>query len=166
MISIPNILNYKPFYIQTDKDGLARNTIEWGLVAKTNPYPLLPVPKEPYKNEWFDENGHDEYNEKMYYEPIEFSVSFYIKAYDSSNETAEVSIRKSIDEFFALIGQGEFRIFDSYNGIGRRKVRYAGFEEEEFKRKDDWARAIFSVKFKVNDPVTRMVLRSGSIKEE
>ena len=166
MISVPNIANYKPFYIQTDSDGLARNTIEWGLIAKTNPYPLLPVPKEPYKNEWHDENGDDEYLAKTYFESIEFSVSFYIKAYDSDGETAEASIRKSIDEFFSLIKQGEFRIYDSYNGVGRRKVRYAGYSEEEFYRKDNWARAIIEIKFKVNDPTTRMVMKTGSIKEE
>lgn len=166
MISVPNIVNYKPFYIQTNNDGLARNTIQWGLVAKTNPYPLLPNPKEPYKNDWHDENGDDEYNKKMYFEPIEFSVSFYIKAYDSTGESAEESIRKSVDDFFSLIREGEFRIYDTYNGIGRQKVRYAGYEEEEFTRRDDWARAIFQVKFKVNDPVTRMVLKTGSIKAE
>lgn len=165
MIHIPEIVNYKPFYIQADADKEARDTREWGLVSKVNPYPLLPKPKAPHNNKWNDEHGDDEWNERMYYESFEFSVSFYIKAYDSDEGTAEQVIREKVDSFFEKIRQGEFLIYDSYNGIGRRKVRYAGYSEEEFKRRKDYARAIFTITFKVNDPVTRMVIKDGKIVE-
>ena len=57
----PNIPDYKPFYIQCEDDASAKNTAtEWGLVAKTNPYPALPDPKEPYKNDFADEDGEEE----------------------------------------------------------------------------------------------------------
>lgn len=166
MIYIPEIVNYKPFFIQAESDSVARDTTEWGLVAKVNPYPLLPTPKAPFKNEWHDENGDDEWCEKMYYEPIEFSVSFYIKAYDSASETAEEIIRNKMDEFFSLIREGEFKVFDSYNGIGRRKVRYAGYSEDSFLRRRDWARAMFQITFKANDPITRMVMLNNKIVEK
>lgn len=166
MVYIPDIVDYKPFYIQAESDSVAKNTIEWGLVAKVNPYPLLPNPKQPYSNSWNDENGDDEWCEKMYYESIEFTVSFYIKAFDSEGKTAKELVRNQIDDFFAYIRDGEFRIYDSYNGIGRRKVRYAGYEEDQFISRNDWAKAIFSIKFKVNDPVTRMVLSNKSIVEK
>ena len=67
----------------------------------------------------------------------EFSVSFYIKAYDSDEGTAEQVIREKVDSFFSHIRQGEFAVYDAYNGIGRlqEKVRYAGYTEEEFKKK-------------------------------
>ena len=166
MIRIPDIVDYKPFYIQTEDDSVARDTTEWGLIAKVNPYPLLPNPKEPYKNEWKDENGDDEWCEHMRYESIEFSVSFYIKAFDSPAGTAEEVIREKVDEFFALIRNGQFKIYDSYNGIGRKKVRYAGFSEDSFIRRRNWARAIFQVSFKTNDPITRMVMYDGAIVEK
>lgn len=165
MIHIPDIVDYKPFFIQTESDTMARDTTEWGLVAKVNPYPLLPNPKDPYKNEWLDENGDDEWCEELYYQPIEFSVSFYIKAFDSPSGTAEEVIRDSVDAFFALIRNGQFKVYDSYNGIGRKNVRYAGYSEDSFKRRKNWARAIFNVNFKVNDPITRMVFYNGSIEE-
>lgn len=165
MIHIPDIVNYKPFLIQRDGDAVASDTMQWGLVAKVNPYPLLPTPKEPFKNEWMDENGDDEWVETMHYQSIEFSVSFYIKAYDSDEGTAEQVIRERVDQFFSVIRQGEFSVYDSYNGIGRRKVRYAGYSEEGFKRRTGYARAIFSITFKVNDPVTRMVIKDGKIVE-
>lgn len=163
MAYIPEIVDYKPFFIQTESDTVARNTTEWGLIAKTNPYPLLPNPKDPYKNDWHDENGDDEWVEKMYYQPIEFEVSFYVKAYETGSESAEIVLRKQIDNFFSLIRTGEFKIYDSYNGVGRQRVRYAGYSEEDFTKRGNWARAIFQIKFKVNDPITRMVMSNNSI---
>lgn len=163
MVYIPKILDYKPFYIQVDGSSVARDTTEWGLIAKVNPYPLLPNPKDPYKNEWFDEHGDDEWCDKMFYQPIDFSVSFCVMAYDTPNKTAEVLIREAIEDFFSLIREGQFKIFDSYSGIGRQKVRYAGYSEEEFKRRGDKAHAIFEIHFKANDPITRMGLVNGQI---
>ena len=166
MVYIPDIVDYKPFYIQAEGDSIARDTTEWGLVAKTNPYPLLPNPKQPYKNEWHEEHGDDEWLNEMYYESMEFSVSFYIKAFDSPAGSAEEIIRDKVEDFFSLIKQGSFKVYDAYNGLGRQKVRYAGYTEDSFKRKDNWARAIFQITFKINDPITRMVLYNGSIVEQ
>lgn len=163
MAYIPEIVDYKPFFIQTESDTAARNTAEWGLIAKANPYPLLPNPKEPYKNEWHDKDGDEEWVEKIYYESIEFEVTFYIKAYSTSQNKAEYILRKQIDDFFSLIRAGEFKIYDSYTGIGRQNVRYAGYSEESFIERGNWARAIFKIKFKVNDPITRMVMSNNSI---
>ena len=123
MAYIPDIVGYRPFYIQTESDSVAIDTTEWGLVAKVNPYPLLPNPKEPYKNEWNGENGHQEWCDVMYYEPIEFSISFYIKTFDEEGTTAEHVLRNAVNAFFLKIKNKEFRIYDSYNGIGWDKVR-------------------------------------------
>lgn len=166
MIYVPKIADYKPFYIQAEKDTKAIDTLEWGLLARSNPYPLLPKPKQPYKNEWFDEHGDQEYVAEMYYESIEFSVSFYAKAYDSEGVTAEEIIRQQIEAFFSKINKGEFKIYDSYTGLGRQKVRYAGYEEESFVRRKDWARAIFTISLKVNDPITRVKLENGVLVTE
>lgn len=166
MVYVPDIIDYKPFYIQTDADTVAIDTTEWGLVAKTNPFPVLPKPKEPYKNEWLDKDGDDEYNTRMHYEAFEFSVSFYVK---TLGENAEKTLLSQVEEFFAKIKEGEFMIYDSYTGLGRQKVRYAGFDEEEYKRRfkrtSSWARAIFSITLKVNDPITRIVMSGGKLVE-
>ena len=166
MIYIPKIADYKPFYIQTESDSAAIDTTAWGLLAKSNPYPLLPSPKGPHKNEWFDENGDEEYVEEMYYESIEFSVSFYVKAYDSNGVSAEEAIRQQTESFFSKIRRGEFKIYDSYTGLGRQKVRYAGYKEDSFIRRKDWARAIFTISLKVNDPVTRLKLENNVLVAE
>lgn len=168
MAYIPDIINYKPFYIQTDVEEGAINTTQWGLVAKSNPFPALPTPKEPYKNEWLDEDGDDEYNAEMHYESFEFEVTFYVK---TIGEDAESILVSQTRQFFEKIRNGEFMIFDAYTGLGRRKVRYAGYSEESYKHmkesdsSKDWARAIFNITFKVNDPITRIKFQRGKLVE-
>lgn len=162
MAYIPDIIDYKPFYIQTNEDEVAIDTTEWGLVAKSTPFPILPTPKEPYKNQWLDEDGDDEYNERMYYESFEFDVAFYVKTLGTD---AEQVLRRQIESFFTKIRHGEFKVFDSYTGLGRRRVRYAGYAEHEFKKADTWSRAIFNVTFKVNDPITRITMDKGKLVE-
>lgn len=166
MAYLINISDYKPFYIQTDADATAIDTMrEWGLVTKTNPYPALPTPKEPYNNEFKDEDGDDEYNVQLHYEAFTFDVQFFVKAYAVTGKDAVTVLRGQMSAFFDHIRNGEFKVYDSYTGLGRRKVRYAGYEEGEFKARDDWARLIFTVTFKVNDPSTFMRLQDNKITE-
>lgn len=155
--------NYKPFYIQTTNDTSAHDTTEWGLIAKTNPYVALPDPKDCYKNDWKDEDGDDEYNAQIHYKAFTFDVKFIVKTFDTQSDTAEKVMRGQLDTFFAKIKQGEFKIYDAFNGLGRQKVRYAGYKQDDFRRCDNWARSIFTITFKVNDPITRMKLNNGSI---
>lgn len=152
---------YRPFLIQGASDTSAKDSLaEWGLVAKSFPFKVLPAPKEPYKNEWYDEDGDDEYNSQMFYESYEISVDFLMSA-----QTSE-EIVLSMKSFFNYIRNGEFMIFDTYSQIGRRGVRYAGYEENAFKyREGGVCYAIFSVRFKVNDPVT-FIYKNGNVLEE
>lgn len=166
MAYIPDIIGYKPFYIQTSVDDVAIDTTQWGLVAKSNPFPILPTPKAPYKNDWKDENGDDEYTKEMYYESIEFSVSFYIKTFATVEKTAETILREQMRAFFEKVSQGEFMTYDSYTGVGRKKVRYAGYDEDQFVSRKNWSKAVFTVKFKANDPITSIVLKDGKLVEE
>lgn len=170
MAWLPYISNYKPFYIQTETDLAAWSTGVYGLVAKSNPYPALPEPKDPYKNDFHDENGDDEYTAAMRYKSFTFKVKFYVKTFDvvTNNvvtKTATEALREQIASFFNLIKNGEFKVYDSYTGLGRQKVRYAGYDEEDnaFLARDNWARLIFSVTFKVNDPITAMAFSNGVI---
>lgn len=166
MVYIPDIVNYQPFYIQTDADEVAIDTTSWGMVAKSNPFPAIPTPKEPYRNEWLDEDGDEEYNSQMHYEAFTFDVQFYVK---TKGDKAEKTLMSQIDSFFNKIKQGEFMIYDAHTGLGRKKVRFAGFDSSEYKRRykatSDWARAIFTVTFKVNDPITRITLSGGKLVE-
>ena len=154
------ISGYKPFYIQRVNSSTVVDTREeWGLVAKSNPYPALPNPKEPYSNNWLDEDGLDEYTDHIFYEPIEFSVSFYVKAFQEGNTPAANVLRGWLNDFFDFIRDGDFRTFDSYTGVGYRKVRFNGYDEDSFRARGSWAAATITVKFKANDPTTKMYLK-------
>ena len=160
-ISNPDIPNYKPFYIQYPDGGvsyIADTRQMWGFIAKTNPYPALPSPKEPYKNSWPDQNGDDEYITNMYFEAFEFDVQFYIRA------TTVEDIRSALSSFFNAIKGKEFMVYDTATGLGRRKVRYAGYKEERSPiLQGGYARCIFTITFKVNDPTTFMKYQNGMI---
>lgn len=163
MTYIPNILDYKPFYIQTSADQMAIDTTYWGMVAKTNPLTAMPDPKDPYKNDWKDEDGVEEYVGRIYYKPIEFEVEFFVKTYDEGGVSSITLLNQQMNQFFEKIRNGEFMVYDSYTGIGRQKVRYAGYSEESFKARDKWSRAIFKIKFVANDPISKVVLSNGKL---
>ena len=163
MAYVPEIVDLKPFYIQASFDSTAKDTTSWGLVPRVNPYKLMPNPKNPYKTEWFDQDGDSEYTAKIYYEAMEISVGFYIKAYSTEESSAISKIRDQVGSFFSYIQNGEFKIYDSYTDLGRQSVRYAGYEEGTFKSRKDWASATFTVKFKINDPMTRVILKNGAL---
>lgn len=160
-INNPAIHNYKPFYIAGNSDSsTVKDTLaDFGLIAKTNPYPALPKPKEPYKNDWHDGHGDDEeIGDSLYMESFEFKVEYYVRAIGS---TAVTDVRGAIDSFFAFIKSNFVRYYDSFTGIGYKDVRYAGYEEQMFHVTtngdgNNVARCVFTVTFKVNDPVTRM----------
>ena len=171
-VFVPVMRDYKPFYIQTTETleseepvVTCHDTTKWGLVAKTNPYPALPTPKEPYRNEWPGEDGDDEYTAQMHYEAFEMQVGFYVKCFDSGTQKAVEVLYSQLNSFFSTIRQGEFEVFDSYTGLGFRKVRFAGYGEEELLARGDWAKLTFTATFKVNDPVTRMIYNGSSITE-
>jgi hypothetical protein len=167
IVNIP-IANYKPFYIQYGENAVATDTkAAWGMVAKTNPYPLLPSPKATYKNDWKDEDGDDEYTEHLYYEAFEMEVEFYMKAEASTSSTAVADLYASARSFFNAVREGTFKVFDAYTGIGFQGVRYAGcdFGDAAFKERGGTATTMFTVKFKVNDPTTVMVMSNGAIVE-
>ena len=162
---IPIIAHYHPFYIQSDTDALALDTAaNWGMVAMTNPYSILPKAKTPYKTSWLDEDGDDEYAGELYFEAQEISVKFYVKTYDTGGVSAQEVMNTQLRNFFAKIKSGQFRIYDSDSRIGRQKVRYVDYAEEGKRIEGDgWVVARFTVRFKVNDPVTMMVMSNGSI---
>lgn len=155
---VPNIQDYKPFYIQAATDATAWDTRDYGLVAQTQPYPDNIEIKEPYKNEWFDENGDDEYVSETYVKPMEIEVKFYIKTLAATNTAPIDTLNTQKANFRAKIKSGYFKIYDSWQKIGFQKVRFVRDSVEQRDIDNNTAWMIFSVTFKVDDPVTRMSL--------
>ncbi len=160
-IDNPTVPNYKRFYIQHGSNQTASDTLAaWGFLAKSTPYSALPKPKDPYRNEYLDRDGDDEFVESMSYSSFEFDVQFYIRA---TGQSAAVDIRSRMAAFFSAVKEGEFMVYDEYTALGRRKVRYAGCKEEDFRERSGTARCIFTITFKCNDPSTFMTMEGGAI---
>lgn len=173
MLYVPPIRDYKPFYIQVGTAQTATDIKDtYSVVVKTHDYPSHRKPKEPYKNDWKDENGDDEYTAEMYYEAFTFKAECVMLA---SGATARTDLRNGIREFQdALVG--EFKVFDSWTGFGFQKVRLSQFQmpsdgnfdvfyikNPTTRVRTEYARVIFTVEFKVNDPVTDMIMDEGAI---
>ncbi len=70
--------------------------------------------------------------------------------------TANTQIRNFIRY---LAENGSFSIYDTYTKIGRQHVRYVSYSENVFYRRDgENDIVVFSVKLKVNDPITEIIL--------
>ena len=160
---VPAISNYKPFYIQNGTDSAAWDTTTYGLVAQTQPFPDNYEVKEPYKNDWHDENGDDEYVSAMRRKAFEFTVKFYVKAYPTTGQNAKTAIQVlngQLADFRGKIIPGEFSVWDSWQDKGFQKVRFVKDNVELREIVDDkhgnslYAWVIISITFKVNDPST------------
>lgn len=140
----------------------------WGMVAKSNPLPALPAPKDPWSTDWKDEDGLDVWADSMVYDPVEFSVAFWVKAYADGGETASAVLLGQLRGFFDTVRSGHFMTYDSYTGVGFREVRYAGADVDGLSdmslvARGDWAKTVLTVKFIADDPVTRVALSGGSL---
>lgn len=163
---IPPISDYKPFYIQAATDVTAWDTTTYGLIAQTQPFPDNCEVKDPYKNDWLDEHGDEEYVAVMRRKAFEFTVKFYIKAYPvtGASPMSAIAVLNGLrDGFRSKLIPGEFKVWDSWQEKGFQKVRFVKDNVEDREITDDYAWMIFSVTFKVNDPATAMRYSGNSI---
>jgi hypothetical protein len=81
-------------------------------------------------------------------------------AYKGDVNTANTSIQSFLDYLTGRDGTGaEMMVYDTYTRIGRQHIRYVGVDEDVFHRQDESGDiVVFSVTFKVNDPVTHITL--------
>lgn len=154
---VPAIKDYKPFYFQTDSDASAWDTRDYGMIVQEQPFPDNYEAKEPYKNTWHDENGDDEYTDAMFRKAFEYTLKLFIQA----GTIEEVNTLR--DAFRAKIKSGSFKIWDSWQKRGFASVRFVSDKVENRRITDDFARMIFSLTIKVNDPSTVVSFSNGSI---
>lgn len=154
---VPTIRNYKPFYIQTESDASAWDTRDYGMIVQEQPFPDNYEVKEPYKNDWLDEDGDDEYTAIMPRKAFEHTIKLFIQADTISQlNTLRESFRNKIKS-------GSFKIWDSWQERGFASVRFVSDSVESRRITDDFARMIFSLTLKVNDPSTPVSFENNII---
>ena len=166
-ILIPNIANYAPFYIQRGTDNAALNIQStYGVTIMVHEYPSKRRVKEPYKNDWKDRDGDDEWNTALNYEAFTLTLKCVIFTNNADAGTSRAELKTAVRAFQNAIKDGEFKIYDDWTKVGFQKVRLEEFpeiREGDFDELDGRCRLIFDVVLKVNDPTTEMTLSSGSI---
>lgn len=153
----------KPYAIlfkkMNDDDALVVDTLDdWGIVCKDFPFKLYGEAKELPSNGWKDEDGDDEYIPKeLKIAAYEVDVEF---AYKGDMNTANTEIRGFLDYLTGRGGTGaELMVYDTYTKIGRQGVRFVSVDDDVFYRQEDSGDVVvFAVTFKVNDPVTDIIL--------
>ena len=138
-----------------------RNLSNWDIVVLGMPLKIRSEAKEPYKNDWPDEHGDEEWDGSLFMQAFELEITFGVKAIWVNTTLPELK------GFIDWLDNGEFMFWSEYGNFGRQHVRYAGYDEDatlwKGKKRTTLDRAPsdfnewilrFKLKFKVNDPVT------------
>lgn len=168
MLYVPPIRGeYHPFYIQLSGSNSAVDIKStYSVIIKTHDYPSFRKPKDPYNNDWYDENGDDEYTAQMYFQAFTFKAQCVMFAKGQTEDAAIADLKSGVYAFMDALSGGEFKTYDGWTGFGFQKVRLSEFRmpgEGDYDTMDGMSRVIFTVEFKVNDPVTKMKLQNGAI---
>ena len=164
-VNNPGLRSYAGLYIQASDANYASSRISnsaateimatYGLIPLVGLRPTFPEPKQPYRIDWKDEHGSDEYVDELFYEAQEVTVRFYIRAEQVSDiETVRANL-------FSDIMKGDFLLYSEYWGRGYVHVRFAGEDGEPEYTYGDFVRCQFSIKLRLNDPITEVVLNNG-----
>ena len=150
---------YAIYFKKMKSDALVVDTLDnWGIVCKEFPFKLYGEAKELPSHDWKDEDGDDEYI------PSELPIASYeveVKfAYKGVMDSANANIKGFLDYLTGRDGSGaELMVYDTYTKIGRQNVRFVSVGDDVFYRQEEGGDVVvFSVTFKVNDPVTDITL--------
>ena len=132
----------------------------WGIVCKEFPFELYGKAKELPSQNWYDEHGVEEYTPpSLFMDAYDLKVEF---AYKGAKFSANVAIRSFLDYLTGNDGLNQgamLQVYDTYTHIGRQKVRYLSVDNDMIVRNDgDGDVFTFTVNFRVNDPMTDIVL--------
>lgn len=172
MVYVPFISDYKAFYIQF-ATGAAQDLLEtYGAVVRVHEYPSSSKVKEPYKNQWKDEHGDDEYipSEGLKVEAFTFKTECAMFAEALSDDVAIAELKSRVEALKQNLRSGAFKTYDAWTGYGFQNVRLEDFPNVESANYGRWGqnkmRVFFTFTLKVNDPVTHMVLSGTNIVNE
>lgn len=125
---------------------------EYGIYLKSAPYSIGGEVKDIPSNDWYDEDGEDEYipEDGLKRKAFEITTEW---AYKGKMYSANVPIKRFVK---ALMDRGLFTLYDSYNDITYYDVRFVKLEDDaELVRDKDGDIVIFKIVLKVNNPTGR-----------
>lgn len=162
--------DWQNFYLQkmgTNSGGSSYDVKEsvsaWGVFCKTIPFKIADKMKDPAKRSWFDEHGDDEYisQDGLFAESYSMTVEFGCKKLSSSQSSAYgaqavSNVRTNVGNFLSYLRtSGMMKMYSAHTRIGRQNVRLDSVgDAAQWVNEGGNEFLVFSVTFKVNDPVT------------
>ena len=145
--------DYRPFLVQKLTDGAeVRDSLDWNIYVKHVPFHVIGDLKEPYVNNWYDQQGEDvAYPDTPTYEAYDMECEF---VYMGSKDTAQAMVVLFIKY---LAENGMFKFYDTFTNIGRTNVRYKKQTEDLYYNEAENI-ATFKLTLRVTDPVTQVTL--------
>ncbi len=149
-------MDYYKFYIQKEADGSAVCELgeDFGFYETACNFYGGGTVKDIPSRDWHDEDGDDEYVPAVQrFKSCEMEVSF---GYKGSQFTANAAL----STLKSYLSGGTMKFYDTYNRIGRQNVRFMEISDDAtlVRNSADGDILIIKIKFKVNDPVTDVVL--------
>lgn len=150
----------KPYsiYFKRGEGAVIDTQTQWGIVCKEFPFLLYGESKELPKRDWMDEDGEDVFfPSKLAMQAYDLDVEF---AYKGVMDSANVKIRGFLDYLTGRDGAGSnLSVYDTYTKVGRQGVYVKGVKQDVFVRNtSEGDVVVFTVTFRVSDPMTEIVL--------
>lgn len=152
---------YEKVYIQKTKRGAeVKETIaDFDIYCAEMPFKMFVEAKDVSKRDWFDEHGDDEYipNTGLKLKSYTMDVKFCCKG---DKYSSNMKIDKFLKYLTGLDGTGaELKMFCTWTKLGRQGIRFDKLNDKaELIRDEDGDTLVFTVTFKVNDPITEVGL--------
>lgn len=148
-------MGYKRLLIQKGSDAVRDTAAFWGIYASKTPYiPFPPKPKNAEEQEWKDQNGKERFFPTTpRYNSAEFKVQFVIKG-------SRAIVKSRIKDFCTYISNSYISIYDEHTGIGRQKVVFTGYDENNYGFEIDGETIVvnFLANFECDDVLTDITL--------
>lgn len=149
-------------YIQKMISGAAvKDTVtNFDIYCMEIPFIIATEAKELASNDWYDEHGDEEYiPSALKMKAYEMDVKFACKG---ATKTCNAKINAFLNYLTGADQQNpgaKMKMYSTYTQIGRQDVRFVSLSEDaELVRDANGDILIFTVTFKVNDPVTNITL--------
>lgn len=153
-------MQYEKVYIQKTKDNaVVKDTIaDFDIYCADMPFKPFVEAKEPSKRDWLDEHGEDEYLPEggLKMKSYTMDVKFCCKGDKFSSNKKIINF---INYLVGLDGTGvEMKMYCTWTKIGRTGIRFDKLSDKaELVRGEDGDTLVFTITFKVNDPLSDIV---------
>lgn len=147
-------------YIQKTSSGstVKETVADFDIYCMNIQFSTMQDAKELPNNDWYDEHGDDEYiPSTLMLKAYTMDIKFACKGAEKS---ANAKINALMSYLTGADGSGsEMKIYSTYTQIGRQGVRFLKLSEDaELIRDKNGDILMFTVTFKINDPVTNVTL--------